>query len=277
MLNALATVLYWMGPILRLLSNSHIQSLKSHNMQVKTIFLMALLCCSLPTYSQNDSVEIFSQPEMGSFNEDYKPWEYRSSEFGINVAPLAVEAIGGYNNKPRYSLTYQLADAADAFRVNIGWMNYDPISSAGVYIQDDETLIRQQTTTTTDVYDLRLGYARFIAVSNFRIEYGADLILGMKNVEEKSEYLTSYATTEDPLYRNTPELEGPPLSSKYNLLGVTPFLGVTAMFGRHFGIQAQTGPTVVYNRMVSPVTLSEKNFWDVEYNYLSTINLMYKF
>jgi hypothetical protein len=246
-------------------------------MQVKTMSLMALLCCSIPLFAQVDTTETTNSVSMGSLEADNNPWEYRSSEIGFNVAPLLVEVVGGYNNEPRYSLSYQLADAVDAFRVNVGWLNYDPVSSAEVYIQDEETVVREQRTETTDVYDLRLGYARFIPVSRFRIEYGADVILGVKTVKQSTEYLSYDASTEDPIYRNTPEYEGPPLTSKYTQVGVTPFLGVTTMLGRHLAVQAQTGPTVIYNRMTSPVTLSANNYWDVQYNYLSTINLVYKF
>lgn len=247
-------------------------------MQTKLLLLLGLFCLSGTLSAQENEPIVVDETKLLDPPESKSLFDLRSSEFGLNVAPLLVEVIGGYNNKPRYSISYQLANEVDAFRFNIGWTNYDPVSSTNLTRGDSNTVVREQRFTATDVIDFRFGYSRFKQKGIFRLEYGADFNLGVKNVKEGTDYLV-YRENDPAVLeiRDLPTSGSPELSAKYNLIGLSPFLGVTAMLGDHWAIQLQSGPDIIYNKMVSPVTLKENNFWEVKYNYLNTVNLMYKF
>ena len=64
-------------------------------MQAKLFLLSALLCLTGTTYAQDDNfVTISSTPKnVGDFGNEGTPWDFRHSEIGVNIAPLAVEVL----------------------------------------------------------------------------------------------------------------------------------------------------------------------------------------
>lgn len=248
-------------------------------MQAKVGITLAVLCLfCLQAASAQDGNGL--SPMAYNPPEDYvpsNPFAMRDIELGANIAPVLVELAGGHNDQPRYSFTYQMVNNKSGLRIGMGWTNFDPVHTTTLFVADTNTVVREERNTAEDVFDLRIGYARYKQFNMVRLEYGADFILGNKHVNENTEYLEYHQNTTLGQYDFVPELQDPVLSRKYNLYGISPFVGVTTMFGDKWAINVHTAPTIVYNKMISPVTLRERNFWEVKYNFLNTVNLIYRF
>ena len=203
-------------------------------------------------------------------------FDLRQHQLGVNIAPAIAELAGGANNRPRYAIHYKSVAENNGLRFSASWTDVKPTLSTKTIEIEENLVVLQEHATHLDLFDLRAGYEIYLGEKGW-IVLGADAILGFRRVDERTNYSSVVGQFQTSDLANIPVADQPPLSTRYNTIGFSPFVGAKVDLGSSWTLQANTGLDFLYNKIVSPITSKEGNFAEFRYNLIDQIVLSYKF